>query len=160
MIRPHDPATATVITSEHQGWACRIASMARLESSSSKPTSSKPGTYDMSAYNRTLTLSSAATLLGPSLLVLWAPQTVAESGNAQSQAEQGEEIAEQICTTCHRVPDEGGAPVGPEFSTLAERRDWTAQQLQQILNTEQHEEAVPASKLQLEAVASYLNQLQ
>ncbi|WP_200345415.1 c-type cytochrome [Halochromatium glycolicum] len=113
----------------------------------------------MSVSSRTLTPFSAAALLGPFLLPLWAPQAIAETGNAESQAQQGEQIAEQICTTCHRVPDEGGAPVGPEFGKLAERSDWTAPQLQQILNTEQHEEAVPASKLQLEAVASYLNQL-
>ncbi len=104
------------------------------------------------------------TLLAPVVLALWAAplwsaERLAEPADDESPAKQGEEVAEQICTSCHRVPDEGGAPVGPTFSTLAEQREWTAQQLQQTLNSAQHEEAVPASKLQLEAVASYLNQL-
>ncbi|MFP4076052.1 MAG: c-type cytochrome [Halochromatium sp.] len=95
------------------------------------------------------------TLIAPVVLALWAaPLWAAEGG-----VDEGEEIAEEICTTCHRVPDEGGAPVGPTFSTLAEQRDWTARQLKQILNTDQHEEAVPASELQLKAVARYLNHL-
>jgi mono/diheme cytochrome c family protein len=93
------------------------------------------------------------------LLAFWSSQGAAEPSSAKSHAAQGERIAERICTTCHRVPEAGGAPVGPPFGTLAERGDWSAQQLQQILNTAQHEEAVPASRLQLEAVARYLERL-
>lgn len=113
----------------------------------------------MSAQNRFVMQSCLVALPALLLFGLWGSQVTAGPGSAKSQAEQGEKIAEQICTTCHRVPDEGGAPVGPKFSKLAERGDWTAQQLQQILNTDQHEEAVPASRLQLEAVASYLDSL-
>lgn len=110
----------------------------------------------MPVHSHVLPLSPALASLALPLLALWTSQVAAET----AQVEQGEEIAEQICTTCHRVPDEDGAPVGPAFSTLAERGDWTAEQLQQVMNAEEHEEAVPASKLQLEAVASYLNQLE
>lgn len=48
---------------------------------------------------------------------------------------------------------------GLSFTELEARGDWTADQLQQILTTEQHAEAVPASKLELDAVAEYLNSL-
>lgn len=106
------------------------------------------------------TLPTAALAIACTVLLgCWTAQGLAAPVNGSTRAEQGEQIAEAICTTCHRVPDEGGNPIGPPFVDLAQQGDWTASQLQQVLNAEQHEEAVPASQLQLDALAQYLDRL-
>jgi len=81
------------------------------------------------------------------------------SAAATTKAAEGKEIAQSVCTTCHVLPNEQGTPVGPSFTELAGRTDYSTKRLEDILATEQHAEVVPVGQLELSALVKYLNQI-
>lgn len=78
---------------------------------------------------------------------------------APTMAAEGKQIAQSVCTTCHVLPSQEGMPVGPSFTELAKRTDYTAKGLEEILATEQHAEVVPVGQLELSALVNYLNRI-
>jgi hypothetical protein len=57
------------------------------------------------------------------------------------------------------LPDGEGQPVAPSFSELAGRAHYSASDLADIMDDPQHMGAIAAKDLSLDALASYLNQI-